>query len=120
MSEGAKNVWLAISGILIGFVNGFIGGGGGILVVAVLLGVGKLPQKEAHATALWVILPLSLVSAIVYFLNGSVDWLKTLYATVGVVSGGLLGAVLLKKLNANAVKIIFAFLMMAAGVRMFF
>ena len=111
---------LLLSGIGIGFLNGFLGGGGGILVVCVLLAVLQMPQKSAHATAILVILPVSILSAVVYFLNGNVEWEPTLYATIGVVGGGVVGALLLNKLRGSAVKIIFAVIMLLAGVRMFF
>lgn len=111
---------LIISGLIIGFINGFLGGGGGTLLVVVLLIALDLHQKEAHATAMLVILPISLLSAFVYYLNGSVQWLPTLYVTLGVIAGGVAGAFLLNILKGNAVKLIFALIMLIAGVRMFF
>ena len=108
---------IVLSGCGIGFINGF--GGGGVLVVAVFLALYALPQKNAHATALLVILPISLISALVYLLNGSVDWEYTLFATIGVVGGGAAGALLLNRLSGNVVKLIFSLLLLASGVRMF-
>ena len=46
------------SGGLTGFINGFFGGGGGMVCVPVLTGALKLSQKQAHATAIFFILPL--------------------------------------------------------------
>lgn len=114
-----KVLILIVFGFFIGFVNGFLGGGGGVLVVMVLLWLCKLEQKNAHATALIVILPISIVSAIVYLLNGSGDWEKIIYSTIGVIFGGLLGAVLLNKLKGEVTKLIFSAILMIAGVRMF-
>ncbi len=111
---------LLIAGILIGFINGFLGGGGGTLLVVVLLAVLNLHQKEAHATAMLVILPISLLSALIYYLNGNVEWQPTLFVTLGVVAGGITGALLLNKLKGSAVKLIFAIIMLIAGARMFF
>ena len=103
-----------------GFINGFLGGGGGVVVVALLLSVLKLNQKYAQATALLVILPLTIVSAIVYLIKGSVDWTPTLWVTLGVVVGGILGALLLSRLKSSVAKIIFALVLIAGGVKMFF
>ena len=111
---------LLVAGVFIGFINGFLGGGGGTLLVVVLLSVLCLHQKEAHATAMLVILPISLLSALIYYLNGNVQWLPTLYVTIGVVAGGIAGAFLLNKLKGGAVKLIFALIMLIAGARMFF
>ena len=88
MKNWLRILLIVLSGCGIGFINGFLGGGGGVLVVAVFLALYALPQKNAHATALLVILPISLISALVYLLNGSVDWEYTLFATIGVVAGG--------------------------------
>ncbi|MCM1195079.1 MAG: sulfite exporter TauE/SafE family protein [Corallococcus sp.] len=116
-----KSKWiLLVFSAISGFINGFLGGGGGVIVVALLLAVVKLDQKHAQATALLVILPLTAVSAIVYLIKGSVDWMPTLWVTSGVVTGGILGALLLSKLKSNVAKIIFALVLIAGGVKMFF
>lgn len=121
MELSTKNKWvLVLFSALSGFVNGFLGGGGGVIVVALLLSVVKLSQKYAQATALLVILPLTVVSAIVYLIKGAVDWTPTLWVTLGVVVGGILGALLLSKLKSNVAKIIFAVVLILGGIKMFF
>lgn len=119
MNLSAKNKWiLVIFSAVGGFINGFLGGGGGVLIVALLLAVVKLHQKNAQATALLIILPLTLVSAVVYLVKGNVDWTPTLWATLGVVVGGVVGALLLSKLKSNVAKIIFALVLIAGGIKM--
>lgn len=113
-------ILLVVSGVLIGAVNGFFGGGGGLICVPVLGGITGLSAKEAHATAILVILPLSVVSAAVYAFSGSWKWASGLPVAAGVVAGGILGALLLKKLSNKVVSIIFAAVMIFAGARMIF
>ena len=60
--EWVKKLFLVVFGVAIGFVNGFLGSGGGTLAVTALLTVGGLDQKRAQATALLIILPISVVS----------------------------------------------------------
>ena len=121
MKLTAKNkIILLILGALSGFINGFLGGGGGVLVVAVLLACLSLPQKNAQATALLIILPLTAISAVVYLLQGNVKWDVTLWTTLGVVVGGIVGALLLSKLKGNTAKIIFAIVLIAGGIKMLF
>ena len=121
MNLSAKNKWLlVIFSALAGFINGFLGGGGGVVIVALLLALLKLHQKHAQATALLIVLPLTLVSAIVYLIKGNVDWQPTLWATLGVVIGGVVGAMLLSKLKGNVAKIIFAVVLIAGGIKMLF
>ena len=121
MNLTTKNKWiLVIFSALAGFINGFLGGGGGVLIVALLLAVVKLHQKHSQATALLIILPLTVVSAVVYLIKGNVDWTPTLWATLGVVVGGVVGALLLSKLKGNVAKIIFAVVLILGGIKMFF
>ena len=121
MDLSAKNKWiLLIFSAAAGFINGFLGGGGGVIAVALLLSVLKLHQKYAQATALLVVLPLTAVSAAVYIFKGSVDWIPTLWTTLGVVAGGIVGALALNRLKGNVAKLIFALVLIAGGVKMFF
>lgn len=118
MTADKNKWWLALAGAAAGFVNGFLGGGGGVVVVMSLLALAGFKQKNAQATALLIILPLTIVSAVVYLIKGAVDWNVTLYASIGVFVGGVAGALLLNKIKGNAAKIIFALVLIAGGARM--
>ena len=101
---------------IVGFISGFFGGGGGMLCVP-LLEMSGLDEKRAHATALAVILPICVVSATIYVINGYFDSTAVICACIGVVLGGAAGAAVLDKLNGSAVGIIFALLMIAVGIK---
>lgn len=121
MKNKKKKVILSvISGLLIGAVNGLFGAGGGMLVVPVLSLVCGLEERQAHATAIAIILPLCAVGAVVYFLRGTYDYSSFPYAISGVVSGGIIGAFLLKKASNNALKFLFYGVMLFAGFKMIF
>lgn len=109
-----------ISGVFIGFINGFFGGGGGMIVVPILYYLFKLPEKVSHATALFIILPLSIVGSIIYIIKGGILTLNLLYSGIGFLVGGIIGALLLKKTSNKALRIIFASIMLIAGIRMLF
>ena len=113
-----KIVYSIIIGIFAGFINGLFGGGGGMIVVPLLMWLLKLPSKNAHATAILIILPLSIVSGLFYAAFGNLDVGVLVPAGLGVVAGGVLGALLLKKLSSKWVVVIFALAMAAAGVKM--
>jgi uncharacterized membrane protein YfcA len=113
-----KFLGLVFIGLLIGFVNGFWGGGGGMLCVPTLTGLLKLPEKKAHATAILIMLPLSLASFIVYLLNKSISWDIAGFVTIGFVLGGVLGALLLKKINNLILKILFGFVIVAGAIKL--
>ena len=107
-------------GALVGFINGFFGGGGGMLCVPLLEKILKVPTKNAHATAILVILPISIASAITYIINGYADFSATLVSSVGVTAGGALGAIMLTKLKSATVGVVFAVIMIVAGAKLLF
>lgn len=78
----------------------------------------KISNKKAHATTIAVIVPLSLVSSIIYFLKNDLDVFNLIYTSIGVFVGGALGAVLLKKFSGKVIRVIFAIIMLAAGIKM--
>lgn len=117
MKNLAKKRWKGIVfGALIGAVNGLLGGGGGMLAVPALSAMG-LNAKESHATAILVILPICLMSAVVYLANGNIELAPLLAGGSGVVVGGAIGAMLLQRLNSTFIRVFFALVMIAVGIR---
>lgn len=106
-------------GVAVGAANSLFGGGGGMLAVPLLQKTG-LDEKRAHATAILVILPISLISFLIYALRGLCNFAVLIPTALGVSVGGALGAKLLGKLPVKAVNLTFAFLQFLAGVFLFF
>lgn len=105
-------------GIFIGAANGLFGGGGGMIAVPVLERALGYPEKQAHATAIYIIAPVCAVSAVAYIVGGYVRGDVIIPAAIGNVVGGILGAKLLGKLSGLWVKLTFIAIMLAAGIRM--
>ncbi|MBR2442018.1 MAG: sulfite exporter TauE/SafE family protein [Clostridia bacterium] len=108
-----------LCGTLVGGANSLFGGGGGMIAVPLLVKTG-LDEKRAHATAILVILPVSLLSFILYTLRGFYNPQVLIPTAIGVTFGGFLGAKLLGKLPVKAVNLVFAALQAAAGLFLFF
>ena len=106
----------AVWGSVIGFINGFLGSGGGMIAVPILEKVKKLESKSAHATAIAVMLPFSVISGLVYVFNLDFDWLIVGIMTLAATVGGVLGCFFLKNLSNKVIRIIFAVIMAFAGV----
>lgn len=107
-----------VSGTGLGAINGLFGGGGGMIAVPLLSGAFGYGKKQAHATAILVILPVCAVSAVLYIVNGYARADVIIPATIGNVVGGLLGAEFLGKIPELWTEIIFIAVMLAAGIRM--
>ena len=106
-------------GVGIGAANAVFGGGGGMLAVPALRLLGN-EEKQAHATAIAVILPVSLLSFLWYFLGGLYDVNVLIPTALGTIAGGLVGAKLLRFLPQKAVKYVFAALQAVAGIWLIF
>jgi uncharacterized membrane protein YfcA len=113
-----KNFAQALIGLLSGFANGLFGAGGGMILVPAMQKFLGIETRKAHATALAVILPLSVISMFVYLRGGYIDWTAVLFVSAGGAAGSFLGAKFLKKLSVNALHKIFALCMIAAAIRM--
>ena len=112
-----KQIILAlISGAAVGFINGFLGAGGGMLVVPLLRLIFKQNPKVAHSTAVLVILPVCVVSSIVYLISKQINFSVLWPVAIGVFAGGLIGTFLLAKLKSNVITLLFSFIMIGAGV----
>ncbi len=115
-----QKFFLALAGIFVGLINGFFGGGGGMIVVPLLEKMLQMPNKYSHATAIVIILPISFVSAVVYFLSGNLQTIPFVTVGSGVVLGGIVGSFALKFLPTKLIRIIFVFVMLAGGIRLMF
>ncbi len=105
-----------IAGLTVGFVNGFMGAGGGMLLVPLLTWLFAMNTKVTHSTAVFVILPICLISGITYIVKGVVDWSVLLPVAIGTLIGGIIGTFALKKLSASWLNYIFYGVMIFSGV----
>jgi uncharacterized membrane protein YfcA len=106
------------TGVLCGILNGLLGAGGGIVAVLSLRKFLGVKTHKSHATAVAIMLPLTVVSAAIYLSGYRVDIATAAWVTAGGVIGGLIGARLLKKISANTLHKIFGGIMIFAAIRM--
>lgn len=104
-------------GFMIGLINSLIGACGGIITVEALKKDG-MEQNKAHANAIAVILPLSIISVCFYLYNGYFDYTETFEFIPGGILGAILGGKLLPKIPQNILKRLFAVFIIWAGARM--
>ncbi len=113
-----KNLSLVGVGLLSGFINGFFGAGGGLLLVPMISFVASDDSKKAHATTLGCVLFMCIASAIIYFTKGEYEIKYLVVCTIGSVVGSIFGTKLLKRLKNNIIDLIFAIILVIAGVFM--
>ena len=112
---------LLMLGFGAGFINGLLGAAGGILIVLGLkvLTRGRIRDpRSVYASAIAVMLPLSLLSVLQYVQRGSLPLSEALPLLLPAVAGGLVGALLLRRLSARLLSRIFAAVVLISGVVM--
>jgi uncharacterized membrane protein YfcA len=107
----------AVTGALAGMANGLFGSGGGLFLVPLLTRWAKLPQRKAFATSVAVILPLSLISAGVYWFKGGLDLSGAWPYLLGGFLGGILSGRLFQRVPLTFLRRVFGALILYGGVR---
>jgi uncharacterized protein len=113
-----KNYKYVLIGACTGIANGLFGSGGGTIAVPAMVLLLGLEEHKAHATAIMIILPLTIVSAYFYISNSYVNWELTLKVTMGGILGGYFGAKLLAVISQNLLRKAFGIFMLIAAIRM--
>ena len=108
----------AIAGAAAGFVNGFFGAGGGMVLVPLLIYLAKLEDKQAFSSAISIILPFCIVSLFFYGANGSLPIWDSVPYLIGGAGGGVLGGILFKKVSAKLLHLALGVLILFGGVRL--
>ncbi|KXG74185.1 sulfite exporter TauE/SafE family protein [Thermotalea metallivorans] len=120
MGKSTFSIKLILLGLITGLVNGLFGSGGGTVLVPGMFFILGIEEHKAHATAISVILPLTLVSMFIYFRYGIIVWDVTIKVALGGILGGYIGAKLLNRIPSNLLRKGFALFMMIAALRMVF
>lgn len=115
--ENSNNYTLLVSqGLLVGLVTGFIGAGGGFLIVPALVMLLGLNMREAVATSLFIISINSLIGFFSSIDKIEVDWPFLLSFSALSVAGILIGVSLSKKIDGKKLKPMFGWFVLAMGI----
>ena len=115
-----KFVVALVVGALSGFIAALCGVGGGILLVPAFVYLFELPQKNAVATSLMVIVLTSIAASAKNASSDLINWRLALPTAVGAVIVAWFAAELLKRLSNLTLTRIFAVVLILAGVSMLF
>lgn len=106
-------------GMAAGLLSGYVGVGGGFLMVPLFARFLKLPMKLTSGTSLVAVAILAIPGAITQAFLGNVNWIAGLSIILGSVPGALLGAKLIKYVPENALRIGFGLLLVAGAALLF-
>lgn len=106
---------LLIYGISIGLATGFLGAGGGFLLIPTLVILVGLPMKEAIGTSLFIIALNSLIGFTGDIGHFEMDWIFLAKITSVAVAGIFIGGILNKKIDGNKLKKGFGWFVLVMG-----
>jgi len=114
-SERFLGFLLVVEGILIGFLTGLVGAGGGFLIIPALVFLTGLPFKTAVGTSLFIISINSLTGFAGDLLNHTMDWKFLLTITGLAVAGILLGNFFSRRITAFYLRKAFGWFTLIVG-----
>ena len=118
--EPVSSITIILFGILTGLLSGFIGAGGGFIIVPILLGMG-LNMKKAVATSMFIIAIQSGIAMVGDFFNPEIleigiNWPLLLAITGVTILGVFLGNSFQKKVSTKWLKKAFSILLLLVAM----
>ena len=111
-----KTLVAVLVGVGAGIASGLLGVGGGIVMVPLLVSLLGATQHRAHATSLAAIVVIGAFGALVFGLEGELEFVPAVMLTLGAIVGAPLGARLMARSSEGNLKIAFGLWMVVVGV----
>ena len=112
----ARTLAFVAIGAVAGLYSGFLGLGGGFVVVPALTRWCGMSVKRAIGTSLVTIAALAIPGTLTHWYLGHVDWTLAVLLAIGVVPGAVIGARLTGRASDRSVRLAFAILLAVVGV----
>ncbi|OBW40910.1 Sulfite exporter TauE/SafE [Chryseobacterium sp. MOF25P] len=103
-------------GLVVGFLTGLVGAGGGFMIIPALVNFLKIPMKVAIGTSLVIISFNSLIGFFSSVNHVKIDWNFLLSLSFIAIIGITIGTQLSKKINGEKLKPIFGWFILIMGV----
>ncbi|NNM22070.1 MAG: sulfite exporter TauE/SafE family protein [Flavobacteriaceae bacterium] len=113
---------LVAIGLLAGILSGFMGVGGGVVMIPLMILLLGYDQHEAQGLSLAVLaVPVTFVAAYTYHASGHpIDWKFALIIALFFVVGAFIGSKFAVRIDQATLKKIFAIILIVAAVKLFF
>ena len=112
----AQLVQAALIGAAAGLASGYVGLGGGFIMVPLMLSITKLPMKLTSGTSLIAVLILATPATITQCVLGNVDYVVGIATACGTIPGAVLGARLVRMIPERTLRFIFAIFLVVAAI----
>ncbi len=113
--------FVVVEGFIVGVIAGFVGAGGGFLIIPALVLVIGLHMRVAIGTSLMIIALQSLIGFAGDILRGAfIDWPLLLIVSVIAILGIVIGSTFASKIEEQKLKISFGWFVLAMGIAILF
>lgn len=110
---------LVLIGLFAGMLSGFVGIGGGVVIVPALVFFLGITQHQAQGTSLFVLaMPVVILALMNYAKSNNVNWTYGAVIAATFVIGGYFGSKLSLKLSPGLVKFVFGLIMAYVSIRL--
>lgn len=103
-------------GVLAGVASGYVGLGGGFIMVPLMVSLFRIPMKLTSGTSLIAVAILAVPAAVAQTIYGNVAWLPAIAVAVGSVPGALLGAKLIPHMPERTLRFVFSGFLLVGAV----
>lgn len=106
----------AAIGLFAGLASGYVGVGGGFIMVPLMMSILHVPMKLTSGTSLIAVMILAVPGTITQAVLGNIDWVAGIAVACGSIPGAALGAKLIPKVPERQLRFLFAGFLVVAAV----
>ncbi len=119
VSQLRKIIGGGLIGLVIGFMAGLLGIGGGVFIVPLLIYFLGIPTKSAAATSIFIVCFSSFTGFVTHVSIGTIDWKFVLLAALFSFAGGQIGSrIMSEKLKGRTIRIIFGVVLLLFSAKL--
>lgn len=107
---------VALIGVVAGFMSGYVGVGGGFIMVPLFVSMLGIPMRLASGTSLTAVCILAIPGVIEQAVLGNIDYMVGIAMMVGSIPGAVVGANLVKRVPERALRFTFAVFLLLMAV----
>ena len=107
---------VAFIGVIAGFMSGYVGVGGGFIMVPLFVSMLGIPMRLASGTSLTAVCILAIPGVIEQAVLGNIDYMVGIAMMVGSIPGAVVGANLVKRVPERALRFTFAVFLLLMAV----
>ena len=114
----SEKIRLILTGAAAGLVCGLFGSGGGMVLVLLLICFCGMKSRIAFASALSVMLPISLISMAVFQITDGLPFAESIPYLIGGLVGGILAGLFYRKIPTTLLHRVMGILILWGGLRL--